>query len=61
MFWRYLDGDGSEAGVSEDFADQSAAEAWLGDAWRRLRDEGVDAVELTDGGEVLYRMALGEE
>lgn len=61
MFWRYLDGDGSEAGVSEDFEDQDTAEAWLGDAWRRLRDEGVDAVELTDGGEVLYRMGLGEE
>jgi hypothetical protein len=59
-FWRYLNAEGAEAGSSEEFADQDQAEAWLGDAWRRLRDEGVEAVELTAGGEVLYRMGLGE-
>ena len=60
-FWRYLDGDGTEIGSSEEFADQEAAEAWLGDAWRPLREEGVDAVELNADGEVLYRMGLGED
>jgi hypothetical protein len=59
-FWRYLDAEGAEAGSSGEFADQEEAEAWLGDAWRRLREEGVDSVELTTGGEVLYRMGLGE-
>jgi hypothetical protein len=59
-FWRYLNGDGSEVGSSGEFEDQDAAEAWLGDAWRRLRDEGVEAVELAAGREVLYRMSLGE-
>jgi hypothetical protein len=61
MQWRYLDAAGTEVGSSEEFADQDAAESWLGDAWRRLRDEGVEAVELTDSGEVLYGMGLGED
>ena len=61
MRWRYLDAAGIEVGSSEEFEDQEAAESWLGEAWRRLRDEGVEKVELTADGELLYRMGLGED
>jgi hypothetical protein len=58
--WRYLDDSGSEAGRSDDFPDQEAAEAWLGDTWRKLLDEGAEFVELTEDGDVVYRMSLRE-
>lgn len=39
---------------SPTFADQDEAEAWLGDAWRDLVDQGVDEVTLLRGDEVVY-------
>lgn len=36
------------------FADQAEAEEWLGSAWSRLRDQGVDEVTLMSGDEVVY-------
>lgn len=60
MLWRYLGGDGQEVGRSDLFDDQDEAEAWLTESWRDLLEEGVEAVELTEGREVLYRMSLRE-
>jgi hypothetical protein len=36
------------------FADQPAAEEWLGEHWRDLVDAGVDEVTLLCGAEVVY-------
>ncbi len=58
--WRYLDAAGHDVGSSEEFGDQAAAEAWLGDSWRELLDRGVETVELTDDEDVVYRMSLRE-
>ena len=59
--WEYLDGAGKPSGRSQSFPERDAAEEWLGQAWQELADAGVTEVELRDedGGETLYRMALG--
>ncbi len=36
------------------FPTQSEAESWLGEEWRALLDDGVDAVTLRQDGEVVY-------
>lgn len=36
------------------FPTQSEAESWLGEEWRTLLDDGVDAVTLRQDGEVVY-------
>lgn len=63
--WRYLDARGTEAGASEAFEDEAAAEAWLSGSWEGLLDRGVEAVELVDADatsdEVRYRMELRPE
>ena len=61
VIWRYLDAGDAPMGASDPFDDQDEAEAWLTESWRVLLEEGVEAVELTEGGEVLYRMSLREE
>jgi hypothetical protein len=47
--WTYDSGDGSG-----DFPTQGEAEAWLGEAWRDLLDQGVRAVTLTEDGREVY-------
>ena len=61
LHWEYLDGAGKPTGRSQSFPERDAAEEWLGQAWQELADAGVTEVELRDedGGETLYRMALG--
>ena len=58
---RYLNAADAEVGSSEEFEDQAAAEAWLGDEWRELLNGGVQTVELMDGDELVYRMSLLED
>ena len=60
--WRFLGPDDVEAGWSEPFADRDDAEAWLGETWPDLVDEGSNTSSSTDGatGEALYRMSLAE-
>jgi hypothetical protein len=60
--WRYLDGGDQEVGSSETFPDQEAAEAWLGEAWPGLLQQGVELVVLVDRerGDAIYRMSLRE-
>ena len=38
----------------EAFPSQSEAESWVGETWRDLLADGVDAVTLLDGDEVVY-------
>lgn len=59
--WRYLDERGRDAGSSEPFEDQEAAESWLGRDWQILRERGVEEVVLFDMDQTaaLYRMGLG--
>ena len=41
-------------GVATLFPSQSDAESWLGEMWRELLAEGVDAVTLMEDGRVVY-------
>jgi len=61
--WTYLDASGAELGASQTFADADAAEEWMGDCWRDLRENGVEEVALHDHarGRRVYRMGLGAE
>jgi hypothetical protein len=56
--WTYFDADGREMTgeglVTTAFPTQSDAENWLGESWRQLADDGVDAVTLHQEGEVVY-------
>jgi hypothetical protein len=58
--WRYVDESGNELGTSRRFTDQTAAEAWMGEAWSDLRERGVDEVVLVEveTGRRVYRMGL---
>ena len=61
--WTYLDADAKamtgKALVATGFPSQSEAESWVGEQWRALADQGVDAVILKhDGTEVYGPMSL---
>jgi hypothetical protein len=60
--WTYLDSYGVEVGHSARFEDSEAAEAWMGDSWRDLLENGVEAVALVDHARqrTLYRMGLSD-
>jgi len=56
--WRLLNAAGEEvtsavAGQSS-FPSQSDAESWVGEVWRDLAEEGVDAVTLFEGDRMVY-------
>ena len=58
-WWRLLDAAGAEVAVSEEYADQrfasqGDAESWVGEVWRELADEGVDAVLLLERDREVY-------
>lgn len=61
--WSLLDASGEELGRSPHFPDPQAAEEWIGDCWRDLRESGVDEVVLYDHdeGSRVYRMGLDQE
>jgi hypothetical protein len=52
--WRYEGADGSVIGASSPFPHQSDAETWLGESWRDLLADGVEAVTLLNGDRVVY-------
>jgi hypothetical protein len=57
--WRLLDVLGGDATVSEEYADQQfanqgVAESWIGEVWRELVDQGVDAVILLESERQVY-------
>ena len=47
--WTYDTG-----GASGEFPGQADAEAWLGESWQGLYDDGVRAVTLLDGDREVY-------
>jgi hypothetical protein len=58
--WRY-EPDGTEAEDAGAFTSQSDAESWLGEAWRKLAEDGVAGVTLLhDGVKVYGPMPLSE-
>lgn len=58
--WRYEKADGTEiaeppaSATQVDFPTQGEAESWVGETWRDLLDEGVDAVTLFSDDERVY-------
>lgn len=58
--WRYLRADGTEiadlpeSATSEAFPNQSDAESWVGESWRELLADGIDAVTLLSDDQVVY-------
>lgn len=56
--WRYEDADGRDVGGSDPFPDRVAAEEWMGEAWARLLERGVERVVLIEDGRRSYRMGL---
>lgn len=68
--WRYLDAAGDVAGWSDRFDSRPDAEAWIGEAWADLLDDGVEEVELVElqatpgpdpaSGRAVFRMSLRE-
>jgi hypothetical protein len=52
--WHLVDPDGAERPASESFPNQSDAESWLGENWRRLAESGVSATSLYDGDTRVY-------
>lgn len=58
--WRYLRADGTEivdlpaSATAEAFPNQSDAESWVGESWRELLADGVDAVTLVSDDQVVY-------
>jgi hypothetical protein len=61
--WTYVDGNGEEVGRSHRFEECEAAEAWMGESWRDLLENGVEEVVLIDHARdrKLYRMGLAAE
>ena len=51
--WRY-EPEGVEADPAEEFSNQSDAESWLGESWRRLAEAGVTGVVLLHDGDKVY-------
>ncbi len=51
--WQYEPAD-TDAEPSGNFASQSDAESWLGEAWRNLAAAGVAGVTLLHDGEKVY-------
>jgi hypothetical protein len=56
--WQLSNAAGEEvtsvvAGQSS-FPSQSDAESWVGEVWRELAEEGVDAVTLFEGDRMVY-------
>ncbi|MCB0914671.1 MAG: hypothetical protein H6525_05200 [Actinobacteria bacterium] len=58
--WRYERADGTvivdlpASATSEHFPSQADAETWVGETWRDLLGDGVDAVTLLSDGDVVY-------
>lgn len=56
--WRYHDAAGGEVAApgtdAGGFPTQAEAEAFLGETWSDLLEEGVDAVTLVEGDRVVY-------
>lgn len=56
--WRYEDTSGAAVTATDlptgAFASQADAEQWVGESWRELLEDGVDAVTLLRDGTRVY-------
>jgi hypothetical protein len=52
--WRYENIGATEPGRSEEFPTQGDAESWIGETWRELAADGVDAVTLFEDDRDVY-------
>lgn len=56
--WRLEDSAGNEVASDlagkQAFPSQSDAESWVGEVWRDLLEDGVDAVTLFEGDRLVY-------
>jgi len=55
------DEKGKDLRSSEEFESKEAAEAWMGEVWSKLLDEGAETVSLIHEGRHRYRMGLRAE
>ena len=58
--WVLHDGSGAEMRTTQGFASKEEAEAWMGDHWAELLEEGAETVSLRSDGNHEYRMGLRE-
>ena len=58
MSWSWRYDIGGEQRCSSEFPTQGEAEAWLGESWQQLYDEGARSVALTQDGREVYPMSL---
>ena len=58
--WKLHGPAGEDLRATAPFATQAEAEAWMGEQWASLLDEGAETVSLVSGDETLYRMGLRE-
>ena len=59
--WVLHDASGNDMRSSDEFASKEAAEAWMGQVWSELLEEGAETVSLIHEGEHQYRMGLRAE
>jgi hypothetical protein len=57
--WRYERTDGTEVAdlalaAQDGFPAQADAETWIGEVWKELLEQGVDAVTLLEDDRVVY-------
>jgi hypothetical protein len=50
--------NGSDILTFDPFPDRESAEAWMGDSWAELLENGVEEVALEEEGSEAYRMGL---
>ena len=58
--WVLIDAEGGELRPTETFPSKEEAEAWMGQHWSGLLDEGAEYVSLRSDGQQEYRMGLRE-
>jgi len=59
--WVLHDDNGNDMRSSEEFESKESAEAWMGQVWADLLDEGAETVSLIHEGRHQYRMGLRAE
>lgn len=52
--WLYVSPAAPEPGRSEEFPTQGDAESWIGETWRELAADGVEAVTLFEDDRDVY-------
>jgi hypothetical protein len=56
--WILHSADGAELRSTSSFESKEEAEAWMGEHWSELLEEGAESVSLMSGDERSYQMSL---